>query len=252
MKAIYKEVKPSASLRNHIDAYWLLQTGSLQTPLKRSLFPDGCVDIICNIGYAAIQVICTLSSEIILLKPGTHYLAGTMTAIATVSRLPDTHLIGIRFKPGAFACFYAYELGELTNRVIDFRDGRLAMLLDGDEDVFSRIDAYYQKKKSDATIAIIPIAASIYALKGQIDMHSLAQMHNISLRTMERHFKKDIGISPKELTKIIRFQSALSRLKNKSATESIAGIASEIGYYDQAHMTNEIKKYAGLNPSQLY
>lgn len=47
------------------------------------------------------------------------------------------------------------------------------------------------------------------------------------------------------------FQAALKKLKNKSYNESFLDLAYEVGYYDHAHLTNEIKKFTGLTPSQL-
>jgi AraC-like DNA-binding protein len=60
-----------------------------------------------------------------------------------------------------------------------------------------------------------------------------------------------IGISPKEYSNIVRFQYALSIIKKSGKNRSLSDIAFECGYYDHAHLTNEIKRNTGLSPSQL-
>jgi transcriptional regulator GlxA family with amidase domain len=68
---------------------------------------------------------------------------------------------------------------------------------------------------------------------------------------LERNFKKLIGLSPKEYSNIIRFQNALSLIKNSSQRRSLLDIAFECGYYDHSHLSNEIKQKTGLSPSLL-
>lgn len=69
------------------------------------------------------------------------------------------------------------------------------------------------------------------------------------IRQLERNFKKHIGLSPKEYSNIIRFQNALSLIKNEN--RSLLDIALECGYYDHSHLVNEIKRNTGFPPSQL-
>jgi AraC-like DNA-binding protein len=68
---------------------------------------------------------------------------------------------------------------------------------------------------------------------------------------LERNFKKNIGISPKEFVNILRFQFALEKIKDNQLGKSLQDIAFESGYYDHAHLSNEIKRYTGLSPSQF-
>jgi transcriptional regulator GlxA family with amidase domain len=87
---------------------------------------------------------------------------------------------------------------------------------------------------------------------GAITIDDLAKRHCIGFRTLERLFKNNVGLAPKELSKIIRFQSVLKRLKDKSFDDNFFSLAYEMGYYDQSHLTNEIKAFTGRTPSQLH
>ncbi|WP_449399491.1 helix-turn-helix domain-containing protein [Chryseobacterium wanjuense] len=60
-----------------------------------------------------------------------------------------------------------------------------------------------------------------------------------------------MGLSPKEYSNIIRFQNALSLIKNSKQNRSLLDIAFECGYYDHSHLSNEIRRNTGLSPSLL-
>jgi AraC-like DNA-binding protein len=60
-----------------------------------------------------------------------------------------------------------------------------------------------------------------------------------------------VGISPKEYINFVRYQFALQQIKQNNSQKSLLDIAIETGFYDHSHLTNEIKKYSGLLPSQL-
>jgi AraC-like DNA-binding protein len=98
-------------------------------------------------------------------------------------------------------------------------------------------------------------------------VEELSRNFHVGNRTMERIFKENVGIPPKEFIKIVRFQEVLRRLRQIRppdvsnggmqdgspgvSEESLLRIAFELGYYDHAHLTNEFKKYAGIRPSEL-
>jgi len=72
---------------------------------------------------------------------------------------------------------------------------------------------------------------------------------NISSRELERKFKKNVGLSPKQIARIYHFQSVL-HLKNKSG--SLTELAHTAGYYDQSHFIKEFRDIAGINPHSFF
>jgi hypothetical protein len=69
-------------------------------------------------------------------------------------------------------------------------------------------------------------------------------------RQLERKFLKQIGISPKQLGRVIRFQAALKMLLNHQS-EKLTQIAYDSEYYDQAHFIKDFKEFTGTNPKQF-
>lgn len=69
-----------------------------------------------------------------------------------------------------------------------------------------------------------------------------------SKRSIERHFKTATGLSPKKLANIQRAQQAVRMLKEGKNPSSAAADA---GYYDQPHLTKELKQLMGSRPSDV-
>ena len=68
-----------------------------------------------------------------------------------------------------------------------------------------------------------------------------------SVRQLRRRCVADVGLAPKPLQQVLRFQRALRTL----GTEPLARIAADQGYADQAHLTRAVRRHAGATPRQL-
>jgi AraC-like DNA-binding protein len=69
------------------------------------------------------------------------------------------------------------------------------------------------------------------------------------LRSYERGFSSEIGISPKLFARVARFQRAID-LKRASG-DSWLSVAHEVGYFDQMHMVRDFRRIGGRVPGQL-
>jgi AraC-like DNA-binding protein len=78
---------------------------------------------------------------------------------------------------------------------------------------------------------------------------SLAATVGVVPRTLQRHFRKRTGLAPKRYAAVQRFSGALRQVA--LGRESLAHIAAEAGYSDQAHLTTDLGRHAGLSPGQF-
>ena len=262
----FTEYIPSNELTGYIDAWWVRKTDHSTKTSGRRVYADGCADIIVNAGdsVALFNPLARLDQSLPL-HPGHMYLGGTMTAYGVVSTPPGCTLIGIRFRPGGFFALYGTPMEEAVDGIIEFTDRELFSLMMKEEGLAARLDAHFLAKVQSLSNMVvtghdfIAIYQSIYRSKGQVTVEELSRDHHVSNRTMERIFKENVGISPKEFIKIVRFQEVLRRLRqirpeeasSDRPEESLLRIAFELGYYDHAHLTNEFKRYAGIRPSEL-
>ena len=67
---------------------------------------------------------------------------------------------------------------------------------------------------------------------------------------LERRFDRFIGISPKEFSRVRRFQRAL-RLAREQPMLRWAAIAAGAGYSDQAHLGRDFRQFAGCPPTLM-
>jgi AraC-like DNA-binding protein len=88
-------------------------------------------------------------------------------------------------------------------------------------------------------------------LNGQLSVNELSDQLKINRRRLERRFTSAIGLSPKQLSKIIRVQATLKMIANNQFT-SLTAIAYEGNYYDQAHFIKDFKEFTGVSPKQFY
>ena len=68
------------------------------------------------------------------------------------------------------------------------------------------------------------------------------------LRSLQRLFKEELGVSPKWSIKRLRFQQALGRLHSGKNVD-LAGLAHDLGYFDQAHFNRECCAVMGCSPT---
>lgn len=84
--------------------------------------------------------------------------------------------------------------------------------------------------------------------KGCASIRQLALTSNLSLRQLERNFIREIGVSPKIYSRMLRFHRLI---QNRIITpnQKWANLASDHDYFDQMHLIKEFKQFLGTTPS---
>jgi len=87
-------------------------------------------------------------------------------------------------------------------------------------------------RKSNGTLPVSQVAAAAHA----------------TVRTLERNFKQSSGHTVKDVSALMRFEQVRNHLWHYPDT-NIAGLAHELGYTDQSHLSREFKRYSGTTPA---
>jgi AraC-like DNA-binding protein len=69
-------------------------------------------------------------------------------------------------------------------------------------------------------------------------------------RQLQRSFRENLGISPKNYLRVMRLYKAYQR--GLIRKENFSNIAYQFGYADPAHFTRDFKDYFGVSPEQHF
>lgn len=210
-----------------------------------SVIPDGCIDILfcCNQQNPSANV------------------CGSVLEKKSINLQANHEYFGVRFFPNQDTKNMKYSLKDIINREVPLADmisidKNIVEEIINKQGFYNKIDSFKQIVKNnlfidDSSSSIIRYALNrIYDLKGNIPVNQLAEETGYSARYIRKKFKDNIGISPKLFSQILRFQYSLFLLM-KNNQYSVSDIIDVNGYYDQAHLINEFKRFGYLSPKKL-
>jgi AraC-like DNA-binding protein len=155
---------------------------------------------------------------------------GSFSRFGTARLLAGSVSEGIRFHPGGFAALFGVPADELVDLRVPIGD------------VAPRFRSL-ERLAADAR-APDPL---VYAVWNASELRSVAREQGYGERQLRRRIRAATGHGPKRLMRIARMQ----RLLLEGRGESWARSAVEHGYYDEAHMANDVRALVGATPHAL-
>jgi AraC-like DNA-binding protein len=235
----YRELAPPAALRDEIHCLWV----SVRPPGAGAVvpvLPDACTDLIWQSELGA-------------------YVAGPDTGPSPAAVAPGAVLAGARFRPGAGGAALAVPLCELLDLRVDAADlpavpgGRLPGWLAPDE-ALRRVTAIAAELVTERPADRLVVEAARWLRRPGERADLVAGRLGVSERQLRRRCQAAVGYGPRMLTRVLRFRRFVSRVDAGGTTSDLAGLAglaAEAGYADQAHLTRESTRLAGLTPLAL-
>ena len=90
--------------------------------------------------------------------------------------------------------------------------------------------------------------------RGAVPVAELAAETGWSPRYLNSVFRAETGLAPKAAARVVRFDRARNRIARAAAAAApgttLAGLAADCGYYDQAHLARDFRSLAGCPPTQ--
>ncbi|TRW26449.1 AraC family transcriptional regulator [Flavobacterium zepuense] len=90
--------------------------------------------------------------------------------------------------------------------------------------------------------------AAMRKANGTLPVNEVAGAAHATIRTLERKFKESSGHTVKDISGLIRFEQVRNQLL-LYPDANLAGLAEELGYADQSHLSREFKRYCGTTPA---
>jgi AraC-like DNA-binding protein len=253
----YREFHPQPPLNKVIECFWTLESANEDPdPRPERILPDGCIELILNFGARFLQHF----DDTTRLQPQS-FVAGQLTRPLLIAPTGPVQSIGIRFHPGGTTPFFRLPMHQLTDQVIElgaFAREIESLLLGSSQDLPLMADKVVALEKvltqllleSRRDIKALQIAARIVESGGMIPIDTLALDSGISNRQLERKFLAEIGVGPKLLSRILRFQQVFRAVDANETSWPL--IALDCGYYDQAHLIRDFRQFAHQTPSVLF
>jgi AraC-like DNA-binding protein len=233
----YREWLPDRRFRDAIACLWVAVTAADAPPSVAAVMPDACTDLIWQLGKGA-------------------FVAGPDTGPAPTDMGPGTILVGARFRPGAGGPALGWPLADLRDQRIGVADllpllaHRLPADLTPDEAV-TQVTALAAELVAAGPPDALVVTATGLLTTGQTSVTELAQILAVSERQLRRRFDHAAGYGPKTMQRILRFRRVLGHLAAAAGATDLAGLAVRTGYADQAHLTRETTRLAGIPPAAL-
>lgn len=95
------------------------------------------------------------------------------------------------------------------------------------------------------------VVDNVLCHRGRMEVTALAQESFLSTRQLERLCAEYIGLSPKKLSELVRYQSVWQQVK-LGRIQDVQTLVDYGGFCDQAHLLREFKRYHGRNLSHFF
>jgi AraC-like DNA-binding protein len=211
----------------HVACLWLRDPSP--EPQRHRVLPDACVDVVWAAGRLAV--------------------AGPATGPVLVDIPAGAASLGVRFRVGAAGAALGLPAGELLDASVPL------------EDVWGADGARIAERVGEAATPVARLAALAKAVRDRLReppdrlvraaaTGAAREELGIGERQLRRRFGDAVGYGPKTLERILRFQRFLE-LAQAASEPDLARLALEAGYADQAHLTRECSRLAGLPPAAL-
>lgn len=259
MKLTHYYINPQ--LKGHIEKLWVFESnGQTHSDDLRVIVPNGLVKLVIpfrNGLKARIEgnEIITPTDEITLIG------ISDVPSVVVDREAAPTGTIGIEFSPYGAYRFFNLSLAEIKNSVLPLSDvlGKLARELQekvanakSTEDKVTIVQRFlfdgFARRQGDEIFEYS--VRKIIESQGTIQVASLEKLTGYSSRWLNIKFHQRIGISPKNLSSIIRFQQIYHGWAQSNFT-SFEGLDLYDFYHDQAHFIKDFKRFTGYPPTRF-
>ena len=243
----FAEGAPSPFLLDHVRNY----TGyseRTEGPLCRREVPSGDVMLILSPG-----------SELRTPERHTSFVAALHDRPSLVAHDGFQEGLQVRLSPLGARAVFGVPMHELSNRVIEVDEvfGRTDLVdrlfdAQGWERRFEIVDNFLAERVARSGPAPGELRwawRSLCETQGRVGAGALAAELGWSHRRLIGRFRDQIGMPPKAVARVLRFERA-SRVLMRGPDTRLAELALDCGYYDQAHLNRDFRAFAGVTPTE--
>jgi AraC-like DNA-binding protein len=250
----FREIAPVPELQSIVECIWTLESEPGEAVDRvEPVLPDGCPELVMQFGDRFERVSTDGGAE----RQADILFAGQLTGQIQLRPTGTVATLGVRFRPGSAAAILKMPQQPLlgTTLGIDALDGSLSRQLGrirdssrSPDDAIDGVQACLTARVDSEWLdpRVLAAVGMIRRHHGRMAVAEVATRLGVTRRHLERCFATLVGISPKRLARIVRFQRALRMLQRPPG--SSAATALECGYADQPHFIRDFTELAGCPP----
>jgi len=248
----YAETRPAPALERYVECYWSLEAEAGEAS-RETVMPDGCVEVVANFGRPFLR--CDGGSKE---EQRELIAAGQIRCALELEPTGRVELFGIRFQPAGAGMFLDVPMAELSGAIPALEDLAPSLARSLGATLGERFGLSARARAADALLlarlqeprALMALAEAattrLVAAHGRRTIDRLADDLGVGTRRLERSFRRYVGLTPKQLSGILRFQRVFQLLEAR-VPPALSELALDCGYYDQAHFAREFRRFAGRN-----
>ena len=236
----YVEGSPSPPLAAHVLCWSVHRIDARSSSYLHRSAPNGSVELVCEVG-------------------GQPLLFGPQTAPLVRTLSPGATIISLRLRPECAAAVLGVPAYELADQIVVLEDVLPATrflcerIATEPKRAVAALEGAVSAQLARGAATDRMVAFGVERLTARATrVSSLAASMPMSERQLRRRFKAAVGLSPKALERVLRFQRFLALVHTGGWSRlGLARTAAALGYADQAHLTRECVRLSGLPPAEL-
>jgi AraC-like DNA-binding protein len=232
-------IEAAAVLRPYVGCFWII-TAAAGAMIR--VVPDGTTSISVQLRNG---------------RPSGWSLRGPLLTPAALRFTLPTTMIGVRLRPGVAFLLSGVAAVTMAGRRIPLGGPAFRALADGGLareplDFVDLLQRFLVERLANARVHAVVAQALLHIERthGSFRVADIAAQCGVSTRHLNRLMRTWVGYGPKRLGRIVRFQAALDQI-DRAPAGSGAALASDNGYFDQAHLTLDMGRLAGATPGKL-
>jgi AraC-like DNA-binding protein len=247
----HQEFETPAALQDTIKCFWynIVDFGEQESGFE--VLPDGYAEIIFHFGSA-----CSMLQNGELHPLPSPFMVGLLNQPVHFYTKNRLEIIGIRCFPWTVFDLLGLPSGKDGVRVFEHPIARLQPTLNeliqagSIDEALAQVKQYFQDARSQIAIDSMLFKAGVAMSEaaGTMPVSQVAAAAHATVRTLERKFRQSSGHTVKDVSGLMRFEQVRNRLW-LYPDSNIAGLAHELGYTDQSHLSREFKRYSGTTPA---
>ncbi|MHA6280086.1 helix-turn-helix domain-containing protein [Salinimicrobium sp. CAU 1759] len=250
---------PAEELRDYIASYSVIE---IPAGMTESYFspPLALSGFIINVGDEVGKVECKIGDRDFFTSNAVA--TGQVTTPVYGQMTGELKSFLVFFKPTGMHRLFNNDLSELTNSSMKLTDllgeeeadllwQNLTSQAETEKQIMI-LEEFFSKRipQEDDRDSFEKVLNYIHEKKGNVSIGEIEQATPYTRKTLERHFQRKVGLSPKVYAQIYQFKCLINFLESHPEI-TWSQLANQSGYFDHSHMSRYLKEYLQVSPNSM-